>query len=460
MNRRPPRYRQLQPRRRRDRAELHRPRQPHVDPGRNGGRGDPREHPRRVQPRRPVPRDHRVRPAVQGLQRQPVRPPRLQPRPLVHRVRRHRKVEHHAAPQVHARRPARHRRWWDRETGVVRYQMGHDLSRHADRLIKAGPLVLERPVHVLVPAVERGLLLPAHHQHRGPQHHQRPQRFGLHRRQRPHRVKRAHRGQHRARLGPGVPQHRRDRHRQLAHRPRPGQVAEVDHPVRRPPPVHDGAHHVVVGHVAVDRLPRQLPGQRLDPPPGPRRRLGHPRPQPRVPHMLRQHSDHPVGVPQIPLQHPLEPRMPEPAQRPAHPPRHRAEPRHHPRRQVPAPGQRPPGQVPQHPHDRRLTTHRSNNRPVRHRPRPQPGRGHQFRRRVLRLDLGPAERRIRDLQHARHRPAVPPQQEVAILLAPERKSQNLHDERRCREPHRLLRAHDRHRQPAASEEVDPDAIRG
>jgi len=63
-----------------------------------------------------------------------------------------------------------------------------------------------------------GLLLAADHQYRRSHHHQRPQHRGFLGRQRPQIVKRVHCGQHRAGFGPGVPQHRGDRHGELAGR--------------------------------------------------------------------------------------------------------------------------------------------------------------------------------------------------------------------------------------------------
>ncbi len=460
----PARHRELETiTRRTQRIQRGRPRQPQVQPGRHGRGRVLGQHPGRVQPRLPVPRHHRVRPVIEQRQRQPPRQFRREPRSLVHRVRGHRKVQHRDPPQVRDRRLRRNPRQRPGEAELVPYHGGHDLDRDGYRLLEAGPFVFEGAVHVLVAAVQHRLLLTAYHQHRGPQHHQRPQHRRLRGRQRPHRTERAHRGQHRARLGPGVPQHGRDRDRELPDRPRAGQVAEVDHPVRRPPPVHaradDRADDVVIGHVAVHRLPRQVPGQRLDPPPGIRRRRGHPVPQPRIPHVPRQHRDHPEAVPQIPLQHPLEPRMSEGTQRPAHPPRHRPELRHHPRRQVPRPREGAAIQVPQHPPQRGPGTNRHLHRPVRRNPGPQPVHGvNELRRRVLRLDLGPAERRIRDLQHAR-RPAVPLQEEIAVLLAAQRKSPDHQAERgSCYQLGRVDR-HQRDGEPALREEVDPGRLR-
>jgi hypothetical protein len=96
---------------------------------------------------------------------------------------------------------------------------------------------------------------------------------------------------------------------------------------------------------------------------------------------------------------------------------------------------------------------------VRRNPGPQPVHGiDELRRRVLRLDLGPAERRIRDLQHAR-RPAVPLQEEVAVLLAAQRKSPDHQTERgSCYQLGRVDR-HQRDGEPALREEVDPGRLR-
>jgi hypothetical protein len=87
-------------------------------------------------------------------------------------------------------------------------------------------------------------------------------------------------------------------------------------------------------------------------------------------------------------------------------------------------------------------------------PGPQPASLDKLGRRVLRLDLRPAERRVRDLQHP-GRPAVPLQEEVAVLLAAQRKSPNLQAERvTC---YQLGRFHgyQRNGEPALREEVNP-----
>ena len=233
--------------------------------------------------------------------------------------------------------------------------------------------MLQGAGHVVVAVVDRGLLLAADHQHRGAQHDQRPQHRRLLGGQRPELTERTHRGQHRAGFGPGVAQHRGDRDGELADRPRGGQVAEVDDPVRGPQPPRDPADHVVVGHVAVHRLPRQLPGQRLHPVPGRLSRGCHPRPQALVPHVPRQRGDHAKRVPQVPLQHPVEPRVGERTQRPAHLPGHRAQARDHPRGQVaPRARERPAGQVAKHPGQRHAPVHGHGDRPVQDGPGPQP----------------------------------------------------------------------------------------
>ena len=284
-------------------------------------------------------------------------------------------------------------------------------------------------------------------------------------------VERAHRGQHRAGFGPGVPQHRGDRHGQLADSPRAGQIAEVDDPVRRPQPPLGAADHVVVGHVAVHRLPRQPPGQRLHPAPGRTGRGRHPAPQVFVPHVPGQRVHHAQRVPQVPLQHPVQARVLEAAQRQADLPGHRAQAGDYPRRQVASRArERPAGQVAQHPGQgpapvrlgpRRLgPVHGHGDRSVRH------GRDPQIRARrrdtrgrsVLRLDLGRAERRVRDLQHAEHAAAVG-QQEVAVLLTAQRLRPHREAEQ-GRDPFGLKDRHRRNRQPAVSEEIDPGDLRG
>ena len=439
--------------------QLHRGGGPQVDAGRDGGGGDPGQHPQRGQPRLAEPGGHGVVPLGQQRLCQPVLKPRLQPGPLVHRVGLRGQVEHRRPPQVqhHAgrgpQRPAA-------QAELRPDQAGHHLGRNRRRPVEQVPLVFQRAGDVVVDAVDGGLLLAADHQHRGPQHDQRPQHRRLRRRQRPERAERAHRGQHRAGFGPGVPQHRGDRDGELADRPRGGQVAEVDDPVRGPQPALEAADHVVVGHVAVHRLPRQLPGQRLHPAPGRGRRPGHPGAQLLVPHVPGQRVHHAQRVPQVPLQHPVEPRVGERAQRQAHLPGHRAQGRDHPRGQVAARArERPAGQVAQHPGQGHAAVHRHDDRSVHHRPGPQPGGRDALRRAVLRLDLGRAERRVRDLQHPGHAPGRLGQQEVAVLLAAQRLRPYRQAERGSRDSFGVLDRHPRHRQPAVREEVDP-GLRG
>ena len=435
--------------------QLHRRGRPQVDPGRHGGGGDLGQHRGRGQPRLPEPGGHGVVPRGQQPLREPVLEPRLQPRPLVHRVGPDRQVQHRNPSQVR-RLPRRDPRRLAGQAELRQNQRRHHLGRDRHRPLEQPPLVLQGAGDVVVDAVDGGLLLAADHEHRRPHHHERPQHRGLLIGQRPQSVKRAYRGQHRAGFGPGVPQHRGDRHGELADRPRAGQVAEVDDPVRRPQPPLEAADHVVVGHVAVHGLPRQPSGQRLDPAPGRRGRVRHPRPQPGVPHVPGQRVHQAQRVPQVPLQHPVEPGMVEGAQRQAHLPGHRAQARDHPRRQVaPRARERAAGQVAQHPRDGGLALDRHLDRPVRHGRDPQvlarPGdvRG----RAVLRLDLGRAERRVRDLEYPQHAAAVN-QQEVAVLLT----TQRLHAHReaeRGRDPFGLLVRHLRYRQRAVPEEIDP-----
>ena len=326
--------------------------------------------------------------------------------------------------------------------------------------------MLKRAGHVVVDAVDGGLLLAADHQHRGAQHDQRPQRRGLRGGQRPELTERAHRGQHRAGFGPGVPQHRGDRHGQLADSPRAGQIAEVDDPVRRPQPPLEEADHVVVGHVAVHCLPRQPPGQRLHPAPGRTSRGRHPAPQVLVPHVPGQRFHHAQRVPQVPLQHPVQARVLEAAQRQADLPGHRAQAGDHPRRQVATRArERPAGQVAQHPGQGSVPVdwapvHGHLGRSVRHGRDPQvrAGRRDMRGRGVLRLDLGRAERRVRDLQHAEHAAAVG-QQEVAVLLTAQRLRAHRQAEQ-GRHPFGLQDRHLRNREPAVSEEIDPANVRG
>ena len=278
------------------------------------------------------------------------------------------------------------------------------------------------------------------------------------RRQRPDPVKRPHRGQYGARLGSGVPQQRGDRGGQLAHRPGGGEVAEVDHAVRHPKPVLQRADQVVVGQVGVDGLPRQVPGQRLHPRPGLARRRLDPVPQRLVADVPGQLGHHPAGVPQVPLQHPVQARVGEVAQCPADLPGHRADARHDPRRQVLLAAQRAAAQVAQHPRGRRAVRGGHQHRAVRGRRRPQPGRrGGQVRGRlVLGRDLGRAERRVGDLQHAEHGGVRPDEQEVGVLLAAQRVGVGNQAEL-GRDPFGFLGADHRHRQCPVAEEVHPGA---
>jgi hypothetical protein len=97
--------------------------------------------------------------------------------------------------------------------------------------------------------------------------------------------------------------------------------------------------------------------------------------------------------------------------------------------------------------------HRHLDRSVQHGPGPQAaGPGDPLGRAVLRLDLGRAERRVRDLEHAEHAPGRLSQQEVAVLLAAQRLRSHRQAER-GRDPFGLLGRDLRHRQRAVPEEV-------
>jgi hypothetical protein len=79
-------------------------------------------------------------------------------------------------------------------------------------------------------------------------------------------------------------------------------------------------------------------------------------------------------------------------------------------------------------------------------------------RRVLRLDLGRAERRVGDLQHPGHAPGRY-QQEVAVLLAAQHLRPHREAERGFRYPFGIFDRYPRYRQRAVPEEVDP-GLRG
>jgi hypothetical protein len=180
-----------------------------------------------------------------------------------------------------------------------------------------------------------------------------------------------------------------------------------------------------------------------------------------VPHVAGQRVHHAQRVPQVPLQHPVQTRVLEAAQRQADLPGHRTQARDDPWRQVASRArERPAGQKAQHPGQGGTPVHGHLGRSVRHGRDPQIlARRRDMRGRdVLRLDLGRAERRVRDLQHAEHAAAVS-QQEIAVLLAAQRLRAHRKAEH-SRDPFGLKDRHLRNRQPAVSEEIDPANVRG
>ena len=338
-------------------------------------------------------------------------------------------------------------------------QRRHHRERHRGRLREDPPLVLEGVDGVGVVAVDRRLVVSADHERRRPQHGQRPERRHLRAGQRPDGVERAHGRQHRAGLGARVVQHRGDRDGRLGHRPRRGQVAEVDEPVRLP----TGAHHVVVGDVEVHGLVRQLPGHRLDRGPGRGRGRLHLGALAGIGDVRREPGDHLRGVAQVPLQRAVQAGMAEPGQGDARPPGHLPQPGDDHRGQVPGPGERASGQVAQHPGDPR-TVRARHHRPQRAPRRPAPqggdaqvraGPGELVGRGVLRGDLLLAEHRVGDLEHA-DRVAAVEQQQVGVLLAAQCPRGDAPAELLLDEPARFRLGHRRRGTDRVAEEVEAD----
>jgi hypothetical protein len=206
----------------------------------------------------------------------------------------------------------------------------------------------------------------------------------------------------------------------------------------------------------VDGLPRQVPGERLDPAPGLAGGVRDAPAQRGVRHVLREPPDDAIGVPQVPLQHAIEPGVDEVAQRPAHLAGHRADLRDDPRGQVAGAGEGAAGQVRQHPGEGGPVPGRHGHRPGSHGPGAQPaGRGDVLRRGVLRLDLGRGEHRVRDLEHAENTVVRFHQQKVAVLLTTQRPRPHFEAERGGCEPFGLFDRHQRYGERAVAEEIDP-----
>ena len=105
----------------------------------------------------------------------------------------------------------------------------------------------------------------------------------------------------------GVSQHRRRRHGDVADEPRSGQVAEVDDAVRsQAGGVVDVGHHVVVGHVTVDRLHPKAIGNCRDPRGRSRSHLRHQSPKAVVREGVEKRGEDHGGLTQVPLDDSVE----------------------------------------------------------------------------------------------------------------------------------------------------------
>ena len=141
--------------------QRHRGGRPQVDPGRDGRGGDLGQHPRPGQPRLAEPGRHNVVPLGQQGRSQPVLEPRLQPRPLVHRVGSADRSSTAQRPRSSATRTGPRRLTAQPELGQD--QARHHLGRDRHGLLEQAPFVLQRAGHVVVDAVDGGLLLAADH---------------------------------------------------------------------------------------------------------------------------------------------------------------------------------------------------------------------------------------------------------------------------------------------------------
>ncbi len=268
-------------------------------------------------------------------------------------------------------------------------------------------------------------MLAARDQHRAPQHDERPQRRDLVVGQRHDRVERPDRRQHTERLVGVVAQDGRAGDGEVGDQPAPREVPEVDDAVRSQPARRVGsADHVVVGHVAVDRLDAEPLGHGGEPLGGGRGDVGHQCASLRVGDGGQQRTEDLVGAAQVPLHDAVEAGMLEVGEGRAGPAGQRAEVGDDRRREVDDVGQRLTLDVGEQPQRQYVVAvgHLVHEGAV------QPGEGHRrgesrvaprdvHQRGVLGGDGLAAPRPVRDLEDAPSVGRV--DAEVAVLVAAE-----------------------------------------
>ena len=312
----------------------------------------------------------------------------------------------------------------------------------------------------MVFGVQSSLVDAADHQHRRAQNHQRPQRLGLCRGQRPHRVERPDRRQGSGRLGTLMAQQGRDGDGQFGHRPRPHEIAEVDQAVGQTALAQDD---VVSGDVTVDHLNRQVVDQGSERVPGRRGGRLHGGAAVVVADVPGQRPHGAHAVPQIPLQHPVHPGVVEAGQRPAGSSGQIAECGHPAGTQIGVAAEGAAGKVADDPREKPSAVAV----PVTDLgDRGSPGgleigcradvlrRGDERRRRVLGLQFDAAERRVGDLEHPDRAAGVVAEQKVGVLLAAQRDGLRGQAELGGGDLCGPLGRHRRHRQLSGLKEVE------
>ena len=395
---------------------------PQVDTGGHGGGGVRAQRCRPGQPRSAEDADGGRRPGVDRPARQLVLAAGLCPRAAVHTVGVHRQIEPGDVSRV---QPADQRGLAGELLAAERHaERVADLGRHhvqwnLDGALEDSPFGADPCAGVGVIGVQGALVDSADHDHRRPQNDERPECVRFAGAQRPHRVKGPDRGDRRRRFAAVVVQHARYRRRQFADGPGPHQVAEVDEPVRQPVRADDD---VVVGDIAVDDLDRQVVGQIGDRAPGLGGRRQDRLAAVRVGDVAGQGRHGALGMPKVPLQHPVHARMVEGGQRAAGAPGQIAEGGHPVGAQIEVPAQRPAreigddsreqgvliGGLPADLCDRRAPVDRGAD---------AFGRGEERRRGVLGLQFQAGEGRVGDLEHPDRLGDGGAQQEVRVLVA-------------------------------------------
>ncbi|MDQ1074463.1 hypothetical protein QE388_000672 [Microbacterium sp. SORGH_AS 969] len=404
------------------------PGEPHRSRGRHR-RGCVRRAGRRAEQHRAQSREHHdLRSLVEQTLRRALDGVVVEPRPLVRERRQGPGIQDHRPPRLAQERRAGP--LGDADGGTperVTNLRGRHLDRNGGRAPQDRELPIQRAAGVVVRLVEAHLLAPAEDEHDPAQHDERPEGGDLIVRERPPSVERRDGRQSGAIRRAGVVQHRRDRHGDLAHRPRIDDVSEVDDGIGegldavRP-------EHIVVGHVVVPELARQRLGDRRERGERAGGRLRGERAHIGVGLGLGDLGDRPLGVPQVPLEDAPRGRVRLVRERHAHRGGQLAEPFDDARREVGRAGQR----LPRHERDDpRVQPPLRGLPPPRHRaPRSRDDLGDaqgglrsrdEGGRGILHLDLGFAEDRVADLQHAEWvAPSSGGDEEVLVLLAAER----------------------------------------